>query len=169
MIALPGHIIHTPRMTNPDHPDERYMLMALTLAREAADAGEVPVGAVIVKDRQILGKAYNQTETLRDPTAHAEILAITQAADAVNDWRLNDCVMYVTKEPCVMCAGALVLARIDTVIWGLTDPQRGGAVSRFQVLQEPALNHRVNVISGFMEEDAKEIMQGFFQARRRED
>ncbi|RKX41842.1 MAG: tRNA-specific adenosine deaminase, partial [Verrucomicrobia bacterium] len=106
-------------------PDIQFMRMALRQAETAAEEGEVPCGAVIVKDGAVIGKAHNQTETLNDPTAHAEILAITQATQAVGNWRLNGATMYVTKEPCPMCAGALVLARIDKVIWGMTDPIRG--------------------------------------------
>ena len=106
--------------------DEFYMRIALQEAQRAAEAGEVPCGAVIVLDDQIIAKAHNQTEMLKDPTAHAEMLAITQATQAVNNWRLTGATLYVTKEPCVMCAGALVLARMKRVVWGLSDPQRGG-------------------------------------------
>ena len=102
-------------------PDIQFMRMALRQAEIAAEEGEVPCGAVIVKDNKVIGKAHNQTETLNDPTAHAEVLAITQATQTVGNWRLNGAVMYVTKEPCPMCAGALVLARIEKVIWGMTD------------------------------------------------
>jgi tRNA(adenine34) deaminase len=147
-------------------PDTRFMRMALRQAEMAAEAGEVPCGAVIVKDGEVIGKAHNQTETLNDPTAHAEILAITQATQAVGNWRLNGAVMYVTKEPCPMCAGALVLARIEKVIWGMTDPIRGGAISKFQILNTADLNHAVEVETGLMEEDCKAIMQGFFQDLR---
>ena len=104
------------------------MQIALQEAQRAAEAGEVPCGAVIVLDDQIIGKAHNQTEQLQDPTAHAEILAITQATQQLQNWRLNRAVMYVTKEPCPMCAGALVLARIQRVVWGMSDPIRGGSV-----------------------------------------
>lgn len=113
---------------------EARMRLALRQARAAAAAGEVPVGAVIYNSGQLAGQAWNQTQTLKDPTAHAEILAITQAASAAGDWRLTDSILYVTKEPCPMCAGAIVLARIPLVVWGATDPLRGGAVSRFQIL-----------------------------------
>ncbi|HPA79124.1 MAG TPA: nucleoside deaminase, partial [Kiritimatiellia bacterium] len=111
------------------NPDILYMRMALRQAEAAAEAGEVPVGAVIVHNGEVIGRAHNQVELLKDPTAHAEILAITQAAQALGDWRLLDTVLYVTKEPCPMCAGAIMLARIPKVIWGVDDPQRGGAVS----------------------------------------
>ena len=148
-------------------PDIIFMRMALREAKLAAAEGEVPCGAVIVKDGTVIGKAHNQTETLNDPTAHAEVLAITQATQAVGNWRLSGSVMYVTKEPCPMCAGALVLARIEKVIWGMTDPIRGGAISKFQILNTADLNHSVAVETGLMEDDCKAVMQGFFQELRR--
>jgi tRNA(adenine34) deaminase len=147
-------------------PDTLFMRMALRQAQIAAEEGEVPCGAVIVKDGEVIGKAHNQTETLNDPTAHAEILAITQATQAVGNWRLTGAVMYVTKEPCPMCAGALVLARIDKVVWGMTDPIRGGAISKFQILNTADLNHSVAVETGLMEDECKAVMQGFFQDLR---
>ena len=147
-------------------PEMLYMRMALREAAMAAAEGEVPCGAVIVLDDEVIGKAHNQTETLRDPTAHAEILAITQATQAVGNWRLNDAVMYVTKEPCPMCAGALVLARVKKVVWGMTDPVRGGAVSKFNILNDADLNHAVEVESGLMEADCKAVMQEFFRNLR---
>ncbi|MBN2162530.1 MAG: nucleoside deaminase [Pontiellaceae bacterium] len=147
-------------------PDIIYMRMALREAQLAADEGEVPCGAVIVLNDQVIGKAHNQTETLNDPTAHAEILAITQATQTVGNWRLNGAVMYVTKEPCPMCAGALVLARIRKVIWGMTDPIRGGAVSKFKILNDADLNHAVEVETGLMEDDCKAVMQDFFRELR---
>jgi tRNA(adenine34) deaminase len=148
-------------------PDTLFMRMALRQAEIAAEEGEVPCGAVIIKDGEVIGKAHNQTETLNDPTAHAEVLAITQATQAVGNWRLNGATMYVTKEPCPMCAGALVLARIEKVIWGMTDPIRGGAISKFQILNTADLNHAVEIETGLMEEDCKAVMQGFFQELRR--
>ncbi len=149
-------------------PEIIYMRMALREAERAAAEGEVPCGAVIVLDGQVIGKAHNQTETLNDPTAHAEILAITQATQETGNWRLNGAVMYVTKEPCPMCAGALVLARIEKVVWGMTDPVRGGAVSKFQILNTADLNHAVEIQTGVMEMECKAVMQGFFQKRRKE-
>ncbi len=149
-------------------PDIQFMRMALRQAEIAAGEGEVPCGAVIVKDGEVIGKAHNQTETLNDPTAHAEILAITQATQAVGNWRLVGATMYVTKEPCPMCAGALVLARIEKVVWGMTDPVRGGAVSKFQILDTADLNHRVEVETGLMEADCKAVMQSFFQQLRQD-
>jgi len=146
--------------------DELYMGMALREAERAAEEGEVPCGAVIVKDDMLIGKAHNQTETLKDPTAHAEILAITQAAAALENWRLNDAVMYVTKEPCPMCAGAIVLARLKKVVWAVDDPKRGGARSKFEILDHADLNHRVEIETGILEEECKAILQGFFRDLR---
>lgn len=146
--------------------DERYMRLALAQARAAAEEGEVPVGAVIVQHGRLLAKAANQVERLRDPTAHAEILAITQAASAVGDWRLDGAVIYVTKEPCAMCAGAIVLARIATVVWGVNDPLRGGAVSRFSILDTAELNHHCVYRSGVLEDECREVLQVFFRRLR---
>ena len=148
-------------------PDIIYMRMALREAEQAAAEGEVPCGAVIVLDDKVIGKAHNQTEILNDPTAHAEVLAITQATQEIGNWRLNDAVMYVTKEPCPMCAGALVLSRMKRVVWGMTDPIRGGAISKFQILNTADLNHAVEVETGLMEADCKAVMQDFFQNLRR--
>ena len=142
------------------------MRVALRQAQLAAEAGEVPVGAVIFKDNHLIAQAHNQVETLKDPTAHAEMIAITQAAAAVGDWRLDGATLYVTKEPCVMCAGAIVLARIPLVIWGLSDPLRGGAASRFQILQSDTLNHRTDFISGVLEQPCAALMKDFFRTRR---
>ena len=141
------------------------MRAALRQALQAAEAGEVPVGAAIYKDGHLVAQAHNQVELLKDPTAHAEILAITQAASALGDWRLEGTVLYVTKEPCPMCAGAIVLARIPLVVWGMTDPLRGGA-SAFHITQHPALNHHVDHLSGVLEEDCSRIIKEFFKARR---
>jgi tRNA(adenine34) deaminase len=155
---------------------ERFMAMALREAERAVEAGEVPTGCVVVRLPKagestapvLIGKAHNQTETLKDPTAHAEILAITQAAAAVGDWRLTDTVLYVTKEPCAMCAGAIVLARVPTVVFGAYDPRRGGAVSVFNILNHPALNHRCEVIGGVMADECAAVLKDFFKARRQE-
>jgi tRNA(adenine34) deaminase len=149
--------------------DVIYMRMALREAERAAEAGEVPCGAIIVKDGEIIGKAHNQTELLKDPTAHAEILAITQAAAALENWRLTDAVMYVTKEPCPMCAGAIVLARLKKVVWAVDDPKRGGARSKFEILDHADLNHRVEIQTGVLEAECKSLIQGFFRERRKEN
>jgi tRNA(adenine34) deaminase len=148
--------------------DKMYMAMALREAERGAEEGEVPCGAVIVKDDRIIGKAHNQTEMLKDPTAHAEILAITQAAAELDNWRLTDSVMYVTKEPCPMCAGAIILARIKKVIWAVDDPKRGGARSKFEILDHADLNHRVEMETGILHDECKALLQGFFRARRAE-
>lgn len=146
--------------------DDLFMRAALAQARAAAAEEEVPVGAVIARAGHLIAKAHNQVERLKDPTAHAEILAITQAAAAVGDWRLSDCTLYVTKEPCVMCAGAIVLARIPRVVWGVTDPLRGGAISLFQVLQQADLNHRAEWTAGVLEAECRDLLQEFFRQRR---
>jgi len=150
-------------------PHRWFMRKAIGLAGRAAEAGEVPVGAVITHQGKLIAQACNQVELLKDPTAHAEMIAITQATSAVGDWRLTDCVLYVTKEPCPMCAGAIVLARIPLVVWGMSDPQRGGAVSRFQIFQSDSLNHRVECLTGVMEDECKAQMLDFFRQRRKEN
>lgn len=156
--APPGMAIHEARMR-----------LALRQAKMAAAAGEVPVGAVIYNGDELAGQAWNQTRTLKDPTAHAEIIAITQAAAAAGDWRLTDSILYVTKEPCPMCAGAIVLARIPLVVWGMSDPLRGGAVSRFQILQTAELNHRSEVLTGVLEDECAALIKDFFKKRRQEN
>ena len=156
-------------MNEPFSEEVMYMRMALREAERAAEAGEVPCGAIIVKDGEIIGKAHNQTELLKDPTAHAEILAITQAAAALENWRLTDAVMYVTKEPCPMCAGAIVLARLKKVVWAVDDPKRGGARSKFEILDHADLNHRVEIQNGVLEAECKALLQGFFRERRKEN
>jgi Cytosine/adenosine deaminases len=143
------------------------MRQALRLATKAAGAGEVPVGAVIVRNGQIVGRGYNQVEMLKDPTAHAEMIAITQAASAVGDWRLTDCEIFVTKEPCPMCAGAAVLARLHRVVFGCADPQSGGAGGLVNLLQNPQLNHQCEISSGVLADASAELLQEFFQARRK--
>ena len=148
---------------------EARMRLALRQAKLAAEAGEVPVGAVIYNSGELAGQAWNQTRMLKDPTAHAEMVAITQAASAAGDWRLVDSILYVTKEPCPMCAGAIVLARIPLVVWGMSDPLRGGAVSRFQILQSAELNHRAEVLAGVLEEECSALIKEFFKNRRIEN
>ena len=148
---------------------EARMRQALRQAKLAAEAGEVPVGAVVYNGGELAGQAWNQTRMLKDPTAHAEMLAITQAASAAGDWRLVDSILYVTKEPCPMCAGAIVLARIPLVVWGMSDPLRGGAVSRFQILRTAELNHRSEVLTGVLEEECAALIKEFFRKRRLEN
>lgn len=155
-----------------DH--EHYMRQALRQAELAAETGEVPAGCVIVTTvalaghpaGAVIGRAHNQVELLRDPTAHAEILAITQACSARHDWRLADTVLYVTKEPCVMCAGAIVAARVPLVVFGTPDPRRGGVIAPYQLLQSPHLNHRSDYLSGVLEEPCRALLQAFFRERR---
>jgi tRNA(adenine34) deaminase len=152
--------------------DEHYMDMAIREAQRAAEAGEVPTGCVIVHCRPddtrptVLARAHNQVETLKDPTAHAEMIAITQAAAARGDWRLTNTVLYVTKEPCAMCAGAIVLARIPRLVFGAPDPKRGGAVSVFKIVQHPDLIHRCEVTAGVQADACLELLQAFFRERR---
>jgi len=148
--------------------DENFMREALRQAQKANEAGEVPVGAVIVRAGKIIGRAHNQVELLKDATAHAEMLALTQAEAAIGDWRLTECDLYVTKEPCAMCAGALVHTRIRRVIFGCTDPAAGAAGSVMNLLQMPALNHRCDIASGVLQEECAAILQDFFRKRRNE-
>jgi tRNA(adenine34) deaminase len=148
--------------------DESFMREALRMAGKASQAGEVPVGAVIVRAGKIVGRAHNQVELLNDATAHAEMLALTQAEAAVGDWRLTDCDLYVTKEPCAMCAGALVHTRIRRVIFGCADPSAGAAGSVMNLLQMPALNHRCDIASGVLQDECAAILQNFFRKRRDE-
>src|SRR5262245_55070677 len=133
--------------------EEHFMREALRQARKAFDADEVPVGAVIVRGDKIIARSHNQVELLRDATAHAEMLALTQAEEAVGDWRLTDCDLYVTKEPCVMCAGALVHTRIRRVVFGCADPVAGAAGSVINLLQMPTLNHRCDIVSGILRDE----------------
>jgi tRNA(adenine34) deaminase len=148
--------------------DQYFMREALRQAQKANEAGEVPVGAVVVLAGKIIGRAHNQVELLKDATAHAEMLALTQAEAAVGDWRLTECDLYVTKEPCAMCAGALVHTRIRRVIFGCTDPAAGAAGSVMNLLQMPALNHRCDIASGVLQDECAEILQDFFRNRRDE-
>jgi tRNA(adenine34) deaminase len=148
--------------------DEHFMREALRQAQKACDAGEVPVGAVVVRSGKIIGRAYNQVELLKDATAHAEMLALTQAEAAVGDWRLTDCGLYVTKEPCPMCAGALVHTRIRRLVFGCTDPSAGAAGSVINLLQMPGFNHRCDIVSGVLQDECAVILQNFFRKRREE-
>jgi len=148
--------------------DENFMREALRQAQKANEAGEVPVGAVIVRAGKIIARAHNQVELLKDATAHAEMLALTQAEAAVGDWRLTECDLYVTKEPCAMCAGALVHTRIRRVIFGCTDPAAGAAGSVMNLLQMPVLNHRCDIASGVLQDECATILQDFFRKRRNE-
>src|SRR5207253_7802253 len=153
MIELPG--------------DENFMREALRQAQKANQAGEVPVGAVIVREGKIIGRAHNQIELLKDATAHAEMLALTQAEAAIGDWRLIDCDLYVTKEPCAMCAGAVVHTRIRRVVFGCADLSAGAAGSVMNLLQIPQWNHRCDIASGILQDECAAILQDFFRTKRK--
>ena len=146
--------------------DEHIMRLALVEARAALEHEDVPVGAVIVRDGVVIARAHNQVELLKDPTAHAEILAITQASAALGTWRLTACTAYVTLEPCVMCAGALVQARIARLVYGATDPKAGACESLYQVPQDQRLNHRIELAPGMLAEECGELLREFFRAKR---
>jgi tRNA(adenine34) deaminase len=145
---------------------ERLMGLAIACARDAEAHGDVPIGAVLARDGEPLAAAGNERELRRDPTAHAEILAIRAAAEALGGWRLPGTTLYVTLEPCAMCAGAIVLARIPEVVYGAPDPKAGAAGSVLDVLAEPALNHRPQVTGGVLEAECTALLQGFFASRR---
>jgi tRNA(adenine34) deaminase len=145
------------------------MQEALRAARAALEADEVPVGCVVVHEDRIVGRAHNQREMLRDPTAHAEMIALTQAAGALETWRLEGCTLYVTLEPCAMCAGAMVLGRIDRLVYGATDPKAGAVESVFRLLDEPRLNHRVEVTKGILAAECGAVLSDFFRTKRAED
>lgn len=142
------------------------MRAALAEARKALDEGEVPVGAVVVREGMIVGRGHNQTERLQDATAHAEILAIGAASNTLGTWRLGDCTIYVTLEPCIMCAGALVLARMGLLVYGALDPKAGACGSRIDVPGEPWLNHRLPAVSGVLAEEAGGMLSAFFEMKR---
>ena len=145
---------------------ETYIRRALAEAIAAEKQDEVPVGALIVRDGRVLAAAHNQRETLRDPTAHAEMIAITQAAEAIGSWRLEGCTLYVTLEPCPMCAGAIVQARIPTVVYGAADPKAGAVRTLFQLLDDARLNHRCEIVAGVLAEPCGAILSDFFRRRR---
>jgi tRNA(adenine34) deaminase len=149
--------------------DERYIAKAIDQAYIAEENGDVPIGCVIVYENRVIAKAYNQREQLNDPTAHAEIIALTQAAEFVGSWRLGGCTVYVTLEPCPMCAGALVLARIDRLVYGCDDPKAGGCKSLYNIVQDARLNHMVEVSSGVLADKCSGQLREFFQRRRQEN
>jgi tRNA(adenine34) deaminase len=146
---------------------EHFMRQALREAEAALAEDEVPVGAVIVQGERVIASAHNQREQLRDPTAHAEIIAITQAASNLNSWRLEGCTLYVTLEPCAMCAGAIVQARIPIVVYGATDAKAGAVQSLYQLLDDARLNHRAQVVPHVLAEPCGELLSHFFQGKRR--
>jgi len=145
------------------------MRLAIAQAQIAEENGDVPIGAVIVHENQIIGKAYNQREQLQDPTAHAEIIALTQAAAFLESWRLIDCTIYVTLEPCCMCAGALVLSRMKRLVYGCDDSKTGAVKSLYNIVQDERLNHRLEVTASVMAAECSELLQNFFQRRRLEN
>ena len=148
------------------HSDDYFMGEALRQASRAYESDEVPVGAVIVRERRIIARAFNQVELLKDATAHAEMLALTQAENAVGDWRLTDCTLYATKEPCPMCAGAIVHTRLARVVFGASDPKGGAAGGAMNLLQFPTLNHRCEITPGVRETECRVLLKDFFAAQR---
>jgi tRNA(adenine34) deaminase len=155
-------------LTDPRHPFHlEHMAMALDEARAAQVEDEVPIGCVIVSLKNgVIGRAHNQRETLKDPTAHAEMIAITQAAQAMQSWRLEQCILYVTLEPCPMCAGAIVLARLPMVVYGCTDPKAGACDTLYRITSDPRLNHRAQVIGGVMADECGRLLSTFFAGKR---
>jgi tRNA(adenine34) deaminase len=154
--------------SDPQHPFHLYhMEMALAEARLAGSEDEVPVGCVIVhRDRGLIARGHNQREQLQDPTAHAEMIALTQAASSLNSWRLEDCILYVTLEPCPMCAGAAVQARLPRIVYGVADPKAGACGSLFQIASDPRLNHRAEIVSGVLAAECGNILSDFFRKQR---
>jgi tRNA(adenine34) deaminase len=148
--------------------DRKYMSLALAEARRAAEQGEVPVGAVLVVDDRVVSAHGNERERRHDPTAHAEMLVLREAAATAGGWRLRQATLYVTLEPCAMCAGAIVLARLKRLVYGADDPKAGAAGSLFNIVNHPALNHQPEVLAGVMAEEASSLLQSFFEAKRRD-
>jgi tRNA(adenine34) deaminase len=149
------------------HSDDYFMGEALRQAAKACERDEVPIGAVVVRAGRIIARAFNQVEALKDATAHAEMLALTQAENAVGDWRLTDCTLYVTKEPCPMCAGAIVHTRLARVVFGAGDPKGGAAGGALNLLQFPTLNHRCEITAGVRAAECRALLQNFFAGQRR--
>jgi tRNA(adenine34) deaminase len=147
--------------------DHYFMGEALRQAARAYEAEEVPVGAVIVREGRIIARSHNQVELLKDATAHAEMLAVTQAEEVAGDWRLTDCTLYVTKEPCPMCAGAIVHVRLPRIVYGASDPKAGAAGSALNLLQFPSFNHRCEITAGVREAECRELLRAFFVEQRK--
>ena len=156
-----------PQMPADARKHEHYMQLAIEQARQAEAAGDVPVGAVIVRDGQLVAAAHNQREQLRDPTAHAEMIAITQAAEAVGSWRLTGCTLYVTLEPCPMCAGAILQARLPQLIYGAADPKAGAVETLYRLLADPRMNHQTEVLAGLLGAECGKLLSVFFAEQRR--
>ena len=146
--------------------DDGYMQLALEEARAALSHDDVPIGAVVVREGEVLATAHNEKELRNDPTAHAEVLALRAASQEVGSWRLGEATMYVTLEPCPMCAGAAVMARLGHLVYGPQDPRAGAAYSLYNIVQDPRLNHTMQVTTGVLEEECLEVLQGFFRAKR---
>ncbi len=156
-----------PQMPADARKHEHYMQLAIEQARQAEAAGDVPVGAVIVRDGQLVAAAHNQREQLGDPTAHAEMIAITQAAEAVGSWRLTGCTLYVTLEPCPMCAGAILQARLPQLIYGAADPKAGAVETLYRLLADPRMNHQTEVLAGLLGVECGKLLSDFFAEQRR--
>jgi tRNA(adenine34) deaminase len=152
-----------------DQTDERFMRMAIDQAYLAEENGDVPIGCVVVHQGRVIAKGCNQRELLHDPTAHAEIIALTQAAEYIGNWRLEGCTIYVTLEPCPMCAGALVLGRLDRLVYGTDDPKTGAVKSLYNIVQDSRLNHRLEVTQGVLQAECQQQLQAFFRRRRQEN
>jgi tRNA(adenine34) deaminase len=150
------------------HMDEIFMALALVEARRGMEDGEVPIGAVMVQNGDVIARAHNLREGLQDPAAHAEMLTLRRAARKLDRWRLTGTTLYVTLEPCAMCAGALVLARIDRLVYGCEDPKAGACGSVFDIVREPRLNHRIEVVYGVRQEECQSVLKEFFAIRRSE-
>lgn len=146
--------------------DTYFMRLALEEAKRAFLEEEVPVGAILVRDGEIVAKAHNQRETFQDPTGHAEVLVLRIGADTLKNWRLTDATLYVTKEPCIMCAGAMLNARLGRLVYGCKDEKAGAVDSLYKLLSDGRLNHQIKVVSGILEEECSDILQRFFKARR---
>ncbi len=149
-----------------DEIDRRYMQDAIELARKALESEDVPVGALVVHRDRVIGRGFNQREKLQDPTAHAEMIAITAAAEYIGHWRLEDCTLYVTLEPCPMCAGALVQARVARLVYGASDGKAGACGSLYEITQDQRLNHQTETVAGVMAEPCAELLRAFFRRRR---
>ena len=152
---------------NEEH--KKWMKLAFREAEKAYERGEIPIGAVVVQNGQIIGRGYNQCESLNDPTAHAEIIAITSAANTIKNWRLENCSLYVTKEPCPMCAGALINSRINMVIFGMYDDKEGCCGSLYQLCRDPRFKHQLAIKGGVMENSCKLIVKEFFKKQRKKN
>lgn len=148
-------------------PHDHFLRQALKEAERAFDEGEVPVGAVVVREGQVIGRGHNRREALADPTAHAELLAITAAANSLGDWRLEGCTLYVTKEPCPMCAGAIVNGRLERLVFGAWDEQAGCCGSLYQLCRDPRFSHQVKVTGGVLEQECRALLREFYRGKRK--